>query len=155
MKKLTVTLMILSLIVVASCGKDKKKSNNNLVLSGVINPQTGQPQVTSGQAMDPNMQQQIMQQFNTYRQSNPQLIQQKMMTGQPIYFSAQLIQNPYGVNGYQQPYGQQPYGQQPYGQPYGYPNPYQNPYQQPYQGQVYPQTAGAGLYQLAGAVSFY
>lgn len=129
-----------------------------MTVSGIINPQTRQPQVTSGQQVDQNSLMTVMSQFNSLQQTNPQLFQQlnqRSMMGQPIYFSAQLIQNPYGVNGYQQPYGQQPYGQ-----PYGYPNPYQNPYQQgfyqqPYTGQAYPQ-AGVGLYQVApGTVSFY
>jgi hypothetical protein len=135
MKKLTLfTALSLSLFMLASCGKDKKKKNNDISVSGIIQGNC-QPQVTSGQMLPQDVQQQVMQSCQQQLQSNPAL-NQKRMTGQPLYFTVTYTQGAYNPYQAQQMQGQYPYQQNPYQQ-----NPYmQNPYMQnPYMMNPYQQ----------------
>lgn len=150
MKKLTLfTALSLSLFMLASCGKDKKKKNNDISVSGIIQGNC-QPQVTSGQMLPQDVQMQVVQSCQQQLQSNPTLLQ-KRQYGQPIYFTVTYQQgayNPYqnqqlGGQYQQNPYQQNPYMQNPYMQ-----NPYlMNPFQQQpqFNGNTYTMNAyGAG-----------
>lgn len=113
MKKLTLfTALSLSLFMLASCGKDEKKKNNDLTISGIINPQNCFPQSTNGVQIPPDLAQQITQQCSsTHRQQVMTLSSQRF--GQPVFFTATYIQNGFnnGLNsGFQNTQFQQPWG---------------------------------------------
>ncbi len=151
MKKLTLfTALSLSLLMLASCGKDKKKKNNDISVSGIL--QNCMPQVTSGHMLPQDIQQQVMSSCQQQMNSNPTLLQ-KRQTGQPIYFTVSYQQGAYNPYQNQQlggQYQQNPYMQNPYQQ-----NPYMmNPYQQQpsyYNGNTYTMNAyGAGGNVITG-----
>ena len=114
MKKLTLfTALSLSLFMLASCGKDKKKKNNDLTISGIINPQSCYPQGTNGAQIPQDLANQIMQACNAQKQHVMNIASQRY--GQPVYFTATYVQdgyyNPYNT-GMQNPQLQQQWGGQ-------------------------------------------
>lgn len=115
MKRISILLsLLLTLGMLASCGKDKKKSNNNgeVSVSGVYSPQQGQVLQLNGYQVTQQINQFVQQQFQFQAQQNPAFFQQRAMSGQMAFTLVGVI-NQYGQYNQYNQYNQ------------GYPNQYQ------------------------------
>lgn len=111
MKKINTVALVLSIFLVVACGADeKKKKNQDLVISGVVTPNCV-PTTVDGQQVPREVYMAVTQKCSAER-SSP-LFMQRAQAGIPISFSATytLPQNPYGYAGQSQ--GAYFTGQQP------------------------------------------